>query len=404
MMNVFENGGMGCGEYDWRGLGPSTRALFQAVQNGDADRLRNLFFEQGLSRYVDSKDDDGIGLLHIFGLSGDLDEAEAIVDAIVEAGGDINILSHTTKETALIVACHHGRYQAVKALLKHNARLDLSDWHGRSALIAVKTSPFIDSQDKEITIALVEEAVKKNEKASSSRCHVANTLREKGNAAFARGDWPGAISKYSQSIEKYEDYRAFSNRSACYLKKAEQQAMADRDVVDWGTIRRYSEKARADTIKATSLEPTFAKAWYRHAKAQLGCRDFPRTLWTLEKGLKYCPGNTAIESMVHTLEALGIEAAFSNPFCDAVPEAKAKLARGCDYEVCSYCGSATPFPLQEDCLYCACTTSKRIEEKEILKLFLMCDVMTIFRLWFQPRSLTDVLTDHPNHLTNNTFQ
>jgi hypothetical protein len=35
-----------------------------------------------------------------------------------------------------------------------------------------------------------------------------------------------------------------------------------------------------------------------------------------------------------------------------------------------------------------------------------CDVMTIFRLylWFQPRSLTDVLTDHPNHLTSNTFQ
>jgi hypothetical protein len=33
-----------------------------------------------------------------------------------------------------------------------------------------------------------------------------------------------------------------------------------------------------------------------------------------------------------------------------------------------------------------------------------CDVMTIFRLWFQPRSLTDVLTDHPGHLTNNTFQ
>lgn len=80
-----------------------THPLFQAVQKGDAGRLRNLFFDQGLSRYVDSKYDDGCGLLHIFGLCGGLDEAEAIMDAVVEDGGDINVLSNT-KETALIVA------------------------------------------------------------------------------------------------------------------------------------------------------------------------------------------------------------------------------------------------------------------------------------------------------------
>lgn len=38
--------------------------------------------------------------------------------------------------------------------------------------------------------------------------------------------------------------------------------MADKDVVDWDTsIGRYSEKALDDAIKATSLKPTFAKAW-----------------------------------------------------------------------------------------------------------------------------------------------
>jgi tetratricopeptide (TPR) repeat protein len=372
MMNMFGNGGTGgCSEHDWRGLNPNIRALFKAVQEGDANHLRNLLFDQGLSRYVDSKDGDGCGLLHIFGLSGDLDAAEAIVDAIVEAGGDINILSSATKETAMVIACYYGRHQAVKALLKHNARLDISDWQGRNALIAAKTSLFVDPQDKKITLALVEEAVKKG-KASSSLFNVANTLREKGNAAFTRGDWDKAISMYSQSIETYEDHRAFSNRSACHLKKAEHQAaMSDKDGVDWDAIRMYSKEALADAIKATSLEPTFAKAWYRHAKAQLGLRDFPRTLWTLEEGLKHCPGNTAIENMVHTLEALGIEAAISNPYCDAVAIAKAKLARGCDYDVCSYCGSATPLPLEEYCLFCACTTSRRIEEKEIVKLFLM---------------------------------
>jgi tetratricopeptide (TPR) repeat protein len=371
-MDFFGNGNAGCGECEWRGLEPNTRALFQAVQNGDAARLRNLFFDQGLSRYVNSNDDDGCSLLHIFGLSGVLDEAEAIVDAIVEAGGDINILNKNTKETALVVACYYGRHQAVKALLKYNARLDLSDWQGRNALIAAKTAPlhYVERQEKEITLALVEEAVKK-EKASSSRFDVANTLREKGNVAFTRGDWGGAISMYSQSIEKYEDYRAFSNRSACYLKKAQRQAMVDNDGVDWNTIRRYSKRALADAIKATSLEPTFAKAWYRHAKAQLGIRDFPRAMWTLEEGLIHCPGNTAIENMAHTLKALGIKAELSNPYCDAVAEANAKLAKGCDYDVCSYCGNAMPLPLQEDCIFCACTTSRRIEEKDIVKLFLM---------------------------------
>ncbi|GME72882.1 unnamed protein product [Ambrosiozyma monospora] len=105
----------------------------------------------------------------------------------------------------------------------------------------------------------VDEKVKEN----------AEALKLQGNKAMAQKDFDTAIAKYTEAIKLVPTNAVFySNRAAAY-----------------SSLRKH-ELALQDAIKATEVQPTYAKAWSRMGLAKYAMGDAKGALKAYEQGLK----------------------------------------------------------------------------------------------------------------------
>ena len=203
--------------------------------------------------------------------------------------------------------------------------------------------------------------------------------REEGNAAFGRGAYEDAYRLYSQSLESAEDYRTYANRAATLLKQGAAAYAAQLEGFDMITpeIDRIYRAATGDAGRAATLQPSFAKAWYRQAKAQVGSRDLPRARMTLERGLRTCPGNTALKTLRDAIVALGIdkeEVRIANPLAGGSQAAWARVQAGAPCVTCPFCVQPVPQDqLGSPCPHCAADAARAgVDQAAIHEMIRAC--------------------------------
>lgn len=105
-------------------------------------------------------------------------------------------------------------------------------------------------------------------------------LKEEGNALFCKHEYAAAHQKYSDALA-HDDKNAvlYSNRAACSLG-----------------LSRFTD-AEADALKATQIDPKYAKAWARLASAQRSLceHENSRESWAKALGALPAVGLTAAE-------------------------------------------------------------------------------------------------------------
>ena len=361
--SMFSCASNGTVDDDWEGLDSNRKILFRAVKDGSVDELSESM--SLLQRYANTKDNDGWGLLHIMAIHCDDSKVNDVLDLLVAAGCDINMLNKY-QETPLLNAIFYNRNVVIKALLNHKARVDICDWAGTTALEKAKKS-FGNEELKKVTIQLVEQAVKSQSNIPNPE---ADDLREEGNSYFRRRQYNKSIEVYTKSLNIRQDYRTYSNRAACYLKLAQDLVKRVGMAGDERKLFQLADQALLDASKASKLEKTFAKAHYREAKAQIGKRDFPRAKWALKEGLKHCPGNTDLQGLFDALTQLGVTDTAASPFSDKPRKVTERLLAGAPYALCAYCGQRLPLPLTASCAFCAQNPQNDVSIEQITQIFL----------------------------------
>lgn len=123
--------------------------------------------------------------------------------------------------------------------------------------------------------------------STSERVNAALAQKEKGNKHFVQGQFIEAKECYSHAIALDPTKAVYwSNRAACDLK-LEQQGLAI-----------------TDATQALSLDPGFAKAYYRRASAYLAILDPKSALPDLRTVLKIEPSNTTVRSQLDATSKL----------------------------------------------------------------------------------------------------
>jgi tetratricopeptide (TPR) repeat protein len=119
------------------------------------------------------------------------------------------------------------------------------------------------------------------------------------------------------------------------------------------TIANFYRQAVSDASRAKTLEPTYAKAHYRAARANVGLRDFPRARLCLEEGLRHCPDHREMAALLEKLLQMGVgprdgEVRMSNPLSGAsereFPRGGEAMTAGDAYIMCAYCTAAIAHP------------------------------------------------------------
>ncbi|KAL1933239.1 hypothetical protein VTP01DRAFT_7329 [Rhizomucor pusillus] len=105
---------------------------------------------------------------------------------------------------------------------------------------------------------------KEKAKAAYYNPELADKAREEGNKLFKEQNWPAAIERYTEAINRNEkDARPYSNRAACYLK----------------LMAVY--EAEKDANKCIELDPTFVRGYIRKAAVEFAKKDYQKSIDTL---------------------------------------------------------------------------------------------------------------------------
>ncbi|KAK1867746.1 hypothetical protein I4F81_010247 [Pyropia yezoensis] len=129
--------------------------------------------------------------------------------------------------------------------------------------------------------------VRREAAEASNRAHFpGDAARLTANAAFARGDWDGAIASYTAAImaarrvRAAPDRRALSNRSAAHLRKA--------IATDDALMFQY---AVDDAEACVAAEPHWPKAWFRLGAAYFEDGRPAKARDVFARGLRWAPGD-----------------------------------------------------------------------------------------------------------------
>eukprot|EP00629_Pelagomonadales_sp_RCC1024_P006371 CAMPEP_0119273630 /NCGR_PEP_ID=MMETSP1329-20130426/10801_1 /TAXON_ID=114041 /ORGANISM="Genus nov. species nov., Strain RCC1024" /LENGTH=245 /DNA_ID=CAMNT_0007273859 /DNA_START=146 /DNA_END=880 /DNA_ORIENTATION=- len=111
------------------------------------------------------------------------------------------------------------------------------------------------------------------------------TLRVEGNEAFKRGDFAGAVAKYTEAIAKAPtNHLLYSNRS-----------LAHHSAEDFVS-------AEADARKCLELAPDFVKGVYRLANALVGLKHYDAADATIKEGLLKDPDNPELKKIARVIK------------------------------------------------------------------------------------------------------
>ncbi|KAJ6653992.1 hypothetical protein lerEdw1_007624 [Lerista edwardsae] len=109
-------------------------------------------------------------------------------------------------------------------------------------------------------------------KARKENEALANALKEKGNDAFSRGDYAGAVKKYTEGLKKRKDMQVlYTNRAQAYIK-----------------LQEY-EKAISDCDWALRCDENCVKAFFHMGKAYLALKQFSKARACYQKILATDP-------------------------------------------------------------------------------------------------------------------
>ena len=130
---------------------------------------------------------------------------------------------------------------------------------------------------------LMAEMMAKTKKVAMQKEMTPDALKDAGNKAFKAKDYKEAVRQYTLAINQKENHIYYSNRAGAYLE-----------------LKRYQE-CIDDCLKSIALDPTFAKSYYRHARALIALGRNVEALEVLDKGLEKDPGNDVMEALRKTI-------------------------------------------------------------------------------------------------------
>lgn len=93
----------------------------------------------------------------------------------------------------------------------------------------------------------------------------ADRIKTLGNKAYAANEFESALALYSDALKHDVTAVLFANRSACYLK-----------------LRNWRD-AKEDAARALSLDPTYAKGFFRRADALANLEEYAAALKDLDE-------------------------------------------------------------------------------------------------------------------------
>ncbi len=304
----------------------------------------------------------------MYALNAKGDDPAGVINAIVDAGGDVDLKSGF-QETPLQIAIQYHKVEVVRALLDRGARVDLADWKGDSPVPTAKKKCKHDGKEDQNCCKVLKMVLEAEEqmKGDSVRMQQAEKLRQSGNRAFVKGKFEEARDLYTQSLEVLDEYRSFSNRAACNLEIGKNIL---RESGYGAQVYRWGEEAMLDAGKATKLEPTFAKAHYRLAMGHVLMRDFPRAKNDIKNGLKHCPDTEALKELLTVLDNLGVPDHMSNPFSDRQSRARSLAESGVGCRSCPFCLDSVPLSYTETCPFCSMHLNVEFDEDDIVQTML----------------------------------
>ncbi|KFO82787.1 Tetratricopeptide repeat protein 12, partial [Cuculus canorus] len=121
-------------------------------------------------------------------------------------------------------------------------------------------------------LAMLEKDAKERAERRKRNEQLANALKEKGNDAFRKGDYVGAIQRYTEGLEKLKDKQElYTNRAQAYLK-----------------MHEY-EKAIGDCEWALKCNRKCIKAYFLMGKAHVALKHYGESRQCYEKILQIDP-------------------------------------------------------------------------------------------------------------------
>uniref|UniRef100_A0A673UPH3 Tetratricopeptide repeat protein 12 n=1 Tax=Suricata suricatta TaxID=37032 RepID=A0A673UPH3_SURSU len=124
----------------------------------------------------------------------------------------------------------------------------------------------------EAFLASVESDAKERARRRRENKVLADALRERGNGAFARGDYEAAVLCYSEGLEKLRDMKVlYTNRAQAYMKLGDFQ------------------KALVDCEWALKCDEKCTKAYFHMGKAHLALKNYSASRECYQKMLEINP-------------------------------------------------------------------------------------------------------------------